>query len=98
MKSFEALQKAYEKEVALAEKHKQNANDIKHEMEVLRGKASNKKINALNFTGQEYDRFLRLLDTNKKTVLEAVELVLGSAGDDAVQREETKSEAEGQEA
>lgn len=77
MKSFEALQKSYEKEMALAEKHKQNAADIKKEMEVLKGNVSYKKINALNFSGEEYDKFMRLLDTDKKTVLEAVDLVLG---------------------
>lgn len=88
MKSFEALQKSYEKEMALAEKHKQNAADIKKEMDIQRGNASNKKINALNLTGQEYDRFLRLLDTGKKTVMEAVELALGERTD-GVETEKT---------
>lgn len=94
MKSFEALQKSYEKEIALAEKHKQNAADIKREMDALRGKVSNRKISALNFNGQEYDRFLRLLDADKKTVLEAVDLVLGSRNAQEVEREEGDSEQE----
>ncbi len=92
MKSFEALQKAYEKELELVEKHKKNAADIKQEMEVQRGKVSNRKINALNFTGQEYDRFLQLLDTNKKTVLEAVELVLETGKDIRLSGEAERSE------
>lgn len=91
MKSFESLQKAYEKEISLAEKHKQNALDIKREMDVQRGKVSNKKINALNFNGQEYDKFLRLLDCDKKTVLEAAELVLGTSG---TKEEEAEAESE----
>jgi len=91
MKSFEALQKTYEKEIELAEKHKQKAADIKKEMEVQRGNVSYKKINALNFTGQEYDKFMRLLDTNKKTVLEAIDLVLGT---EEAGREETDTEEE----
>lgn len=87
MKSFEALQKSLEKEMALAEKHKQNAADIKKEMEVLRGNVSYKKINALNFTGKEYDKFMRLLDTDKKTVLEAVDLVLGTMDTEAEKKQ-----------
>ena len=86
-KSFDALQKTLEKEMELAEKHKQNAADIKKEIEVLRGNVSYKKINALNFTGEEYDKFIRLLDTDKKTVLEAVDLVLGTMDADAARKQ-----------
>ncbi len=74
MKSFEALQKAYEKELQLSEKHKQNAADIKKEIEAQRGKALSKKINSLSLSGQEYDQFLRFLD-GKQTLFEAIELL-----------------------
>lgn len=93
MKSFEALEKAFKKELELSEKHKQNALDIKKEIELQRGKALSKKINSLNLSGQEYDRFLRLLD-GKNSFLEAVELVLGEKNTESAASDE-KSEEEG---
>lgn len=77
LKSMETLEKMYNKELELAEKHKQNALDIKKEMELRRGHLINKKANALNLNGAEYDQFIRLLEKDKKTLLDAIELVLG---------------------
>ena len=74
MKSIEALEKARDKELELAEKHKKKAADIEKELEMKKGKMTVKAVNALNLSGQQYDRFLKLL-SNKKTVLEAVELM-----------------------
>lgn len=76
MKSMEQLERAYQKELALAEKHKKNAADIKKQMELQQGKMISQKINGMNMSGAEYDRFMRLLASGKKTVLEAAEFVL----------------------
>lgn len=84
MKSFEALEKALKKELELSEKHKQNAADIRKEIEMQRGKTLSKKINSLNLSGQEYDKFLLLLD-RKKSVLEAVDVILGEKDTDGEQ-------------
>ncbi len=77
MKSMEKLEEMYNKELKLAEDHKKRALDIKNEMDMLKGKETNKKINSLKFNGIEYDKFMRLLDQDKKTVMEAVNNVLG---------------------
>lgn len=77
MKSMEQLEKNYEKELRLAEQHKKNAADIRKQMEQQMGKAVGQKINSLNMNGAEYDRLMKLLSSGKKSILEAVELVLG---------------------
>lgn len=77
MKSIEQLEKAYEREIELSEKHKKTAIDIKKQIDVLQGKMINQKINALNLSGEEYDRFIRLIGSGKKTVLEVADQVLG---------------------
>lgn len=77
MKSMEKLEEMYKKELELADKHKKCAAEIKNEMEMNKGKEANKKINALNLNGIEYDRFIKLLNADKKTVMEAVNSVLG---------------------
>lgn len=89
MKSFETLQKMYEKEIGLSEKHKQNALDIKKEIEMQRNRQSIKKIQALNLSGTEYDRFIHLLD-DKESVMSAIELLTKTAGG---QPEQTKEVA-----
>lgn len=77
MKSMEQLEKKYEKELKLAEQHKKNAADIRKQMDLQMGKAVGQKINSLDMNGAEYDRLMKLLGSGKKSVLEAVELVLG---------------------
>lgn len=77
MKSFEQLEKMLKKETSLAEQHRKNAADIKKQIEMLKGKEVTQKINTLNLNGAEYDRLMKLLSTDKKTVLEAAESVLG---------------------
>lgn len=84
MKSIEKLEENYKRELELAEKHKQNASDIKKEIELLKGNMINQKTKALNLNGAEYDRFMKLLGSDKRTVLEAIGLVLG---EDAVQEQ-----------
>lgn len=76
MKSMEQLEKAYEKEMELSEKHKKNAADIKKQMELQQGKEITQRINSMKMNGAEYDKFMRLLAGGKKTVLEAASLVL----------------------
>lgn len=77
MKSIEKLEENYQKEIHLAERHRQNASDIKKEIELLKGSMINQRTKALNLNGAEYDQFLRLLGSDKKTVLKAIGLVLG---------------------
>lgn len=79
MKSMEQLEKNYEKELKLAEQHKKNAADIRKQMDMQMGKVVGQKINSLNMNGAEYDRLMKLLGSGKKSVLEAVELVLGES-------------------
>lgn len=89
MKSMEQLEKNYEKELKLAEQHKKNAADIRKQMDMQMGKVVGQKINSLNMNGAEYDRLMKLLGSGKKSVLEAVELVLGESeekkGDESVE-------------
>lgn len=77
VKSIEQLEQMYEKEMALSEKHKKAAGDIRRQIETQQGKMITQKINALNMTGAEYDRFYKLLSSGKKTVLQAADQVLG---------------------
>ena len=101
MKSMETLEKMYNKELELMEKHKQNAADIKKEMELRRGSMIHKKANALNLNSAEYDRLMRLLEKDKKTILDAIELVLGDEkteepekGDEKYARIDERAETE----
>ena len=77
MKSMEQLEKAYQREVELAEKQKRTATDIKKQIDERQGKLNTQNINALNLSGEEYDRFIRLIGSSKKTVLEVADQVLG---------------------
>ncbi len=91
MKSIEKLEENYKRELELAEKHKQNASDIRKEIELLKGNMINQKTKALNLSGAEYDQFMKLLESDKKTVLEAIGLVLG---EDAVQERSGRADTE----
>lgn len=75
MKSIEILEKELVKENELIEKHKKKAEAIEKDIEYRKGQATIKAVKALNLTGQQYDRFLKLL-SSKKSVLEAVELLV----------------------
>lgn len=86
MKSMEQLEKIYEKEMRLSEQHKKNAEDARKQMEYQRQKAFGQKINALNMSSTECDMLLKLLASGKKTVMEAVELVLGSGSGEAAKK------------
>ena len=85
---MEQLEKAYEKEIRLSEQHKKNAEDIRKQMEWQRQKAFGQKVNALNMNSSEYDLLLKLLASGKKTVMEAVEIVLGSVPEAAKKGDE----------
>lgn len=45
-------------------------------MEQLQGKSINQKIASLNMSAEEFDDFMKLLNSGKKSVLEAVNLVI----------------------
>ena len=79
MKSMEQLEKAYQKEMELSEKHKKNAADIKKQMELQQGKEITQKINSMKMSGGEYDKFIRFLSSGKKTVLEAASLAVSDS-------------------
>ncbi len=81
MKSMEQLEKAYEKEIRLSEQHKKNAEDIRKQMELQRQKAFGQKVSALNMNSREYEMLLKLLASGKRTVMEAIEIVLGASGE-----------------
>lgn len=89
MKTIEQLEQAYQKEIGLSEKHKKTAADIRKQIELQQGKMITQKINALNMSGAEYDRFIKLLGSGKKTVLEAADHVLAGKtaekGDDSTE-------------
>lgn len=76
MKTMEQLETAYQKEISLADKHKKAAADIKKQMEFQQSKTITAKFNAMNMNGAEYERFIHLLASGKKTVLEAADIVL----------------------
>ena len=65
-----------EKELALMEKHKKNAADLRKEIDKLKGEMTVSAVNALNLNGAEYSRFMKLLKQDKKSVMEAVDLVI----------------------
>jgi hypothetical protein len=73
---MEQLEAAYQKELSLADKHKKAAADIKKQMEFQQSKTITAKFNAMNMNGAEYERFIHLLASGKKTVLEAADLAL----------------------
>lgn len=91
MKSIEQLEQAYQKEIALAEKHKKTAVDIRKQIEVQQGRMITQKINALSMNGKEYDMFFKLLVSGKKTVLQAADQVLGmeKGGTESIEKETT---------
>ena len=76
MKTMEQLEAAYQKEMSLVDKHKKAAADIKKQMEFQQSKTITAKFNAMNMNGAEYERFIHLLASGKKTVLEAADLAL----------------------
>ena len=80
MKSLEKLEEQYQKELALAQKHKQDAEDLRREIELLKGTMINQKIKALNFSGEEYKKLMVFLN-DKKGIMEAIELETGSPGE-----------------
>lgn len=84
MKTIEQMEQAYQKELGLAEKHKKTAADIRRQIELQQGKQITQKINALNMSGAEYDRFIKLLSSGKKTVMQVADQVL------AVHKEEVR--------
>lgn len=91
MKTIEQLEKLYEKEASLAEKHKNNAVTVKKEIESRKASMINSKAKELNLSGQEYDRLLKLL-ANKKNLMEAIDLVIGTE-----EKKDKKEEATGEE-
>lgn len=78
MKSIEYYEKQLQKELNLIEKHKKNATDLRKEIDNLKGKQTVAAVNALNLNGAEYDRFMQLLKQDKKSVIEAIDLVMGT--------------------
>ena len=93
MKTMEQLEKAYEKEVQLAEKHKQNAAAYKKQMEQLQLKNVTQRVVSLNMSAKEYDDFMKLLKSGKKSVFEAVNLVIGEKAKEVKSDDNTEETA-----
>ena len=91
MKTIEQLEKAYEKERRLAEQHKKNAEDCKKQIEQLQLKNVSQKVISLNMSAKEYDDFMKLLKSGKKSVFEAVNLVVGKKAEE-VKSDDNKKE------
>ena len=91
MKTMEQLEKAYEKEKRLAELHKKNAADCKKQMEQLQLKNVTQTVISLNMSAKEYDDFMKLLKSGKKSVFEAVNLVVGEKAEE-VKSDDNKEE------
>ena len=82
MKTMEQLEKAYEREKRLAEQHRKNAADYKKQMEQLQFKSVNQKVASLSMSAEEFDAFMKLLNSGKKSVFDAVNLVMGKKGEE----------------
>ena len=93
MKTMEQLEKAYEKEKRLAEQHRKNAVDYKKQMEQLQYKNVNQKVAALNMSAEEFDAFIKLLNSGKKSVFDAVSLVMGEKAEEVKSDDNTEETA-----
>lgn len=78
MKSISFYEKQYQKEMELVEKHKKNAADIRKTIDTLKGKLTISAMNALNLNSAEYDQLMKFLKQDKKTICEAIDLVVGN--------------------
>ncbi len=76
MKSIAQLEEEYRKAIDLSEKHKKKAADIRKQIEFQQGKLITQKITAMNMNGAEYDKFIKLLASGKRTVLQAADQAL----------------------
>ena len=74
MKDIEKLEEQYNKEIRLAEQHKNRAKTIADEIKFLKGEECNSRISRLNLTPDQFKKLLKLLD-NKENLLDAVELL-----------------------
>ena len=77
MKSISFYEKQYQKEMELAEKHKKNAADIRKTIDAVKGKLTISAMNALNLNSAEYNQLMKFLKQDKKTICEALDLVVG---------------------
>ncbi|WP_342755924.1 hypothetical protein [Kineothrix sedimenti] len=87
MQNIERIEKLYEKEMEAAEKHKllyenhkKKASDYKEQWEIARGLDIQKRINRQNLSGEEFDKFMELI-SSQKTIIEALKLVDRQKGD-----------------
>lgn len=94
MKTMEQLEKAYEKEKRLTEQHKKNATDLKKQMEQMQGKNINQKVASLKMSAEEFDSFMKLLNSGKKNVLDAVNLIIGEKKEGVKMDADTEEEAQ----
>lgn len=94
MKNLEKLEEHYQRELMLAEKHKKNAEDLRKEIELLKGSQISQKVKALNFNGEEYKKLIDFLN-DKKGLMEAIEHATGNRGkakgDDSLDTETEKA-------
>lgn len=89
MPNIEKLEKLYTKEIEALEKHrtlfenhKKKAADYKEQIEIAKGLALQKQINQQNLSGEEFEKFLKLLES-KKSIIEALKIVDRQEGETA---------------
>lgn len=81
MKNLEKLQESYEKELDLAKKHKQKAEELKRKIDEQKSMLLQRRMQELNLTADEYEKFLDFV-SNRAFVLsvlspEEVEMAIG---------------------
>lgn len=76
MKSLEKLQEKYEKELAIINEHRQNADSLKKQIDDYRNTVLQKRTQELKLSADEYEQFINFLSKDKKTVMAATEMIL----------------------
>lgn len=68
------LERLYQKECELVEKHKNQAEDYKRQLEEARGNAIRQAVNRQNLSGSEFEQLMTLLKS-RKTISDALKTV-----------------------
>lgn len=88
-KKLEKLEELYQKECALAEKHRKNARDIKEQIEEYRGEMVHRAINNLKLSEDDFKWFLSHLGDKKNIHQVIEELKKKKGGEDSQDEKES---------
>lgn len=75
MKTLEQLEKKYKKELELARLHEKNAQDLKDQIELMRGNVLQRNCSRLRLSADEFTRLLSLMES-KDSLMEAAGVIL----------------------